>query len=239
MEAIILAGGLGTRLSSRLNGLPKVMAPIAGQPFLRILLDQLVKAGCTRIMLSVGHLRSVIFETFRECYRGVPLHYVIEETPLGTGGAIRLALQHATETPVMVLNGDTYLDADFSALLSRHAESGRPMTLAVTEVGDMARYGGVVVEEGYVTGFIEKGRIGPGWISAGVYALERDFPWPENISARFSFETDVLAQFLDVLHPAALLCGGKFLDIGTPEDFDLAQTELVFADCNPVMTDLG
>src|SRR6185437_16680686 len=97
MEAVILAGGLGTRLNSRLTGLPKPMAPIAGRPFLEILLDALIGAGCSRIILSVGHLREVIINHFGESYRGVPVRYVVEETPLGTGGAIRRALRETSE----------------------------------------------------------------------------------------------------------------------------------------------
>lgn len=226
MEAIVLAGGLGTRLSSRLNGLPKSMAPIAGRPFLRILLDQLVKSGCGRIILSVGHLHHVIVDQFRESYRAIPLQYVVEETPLGTGGAIRFALQKAVEHSTLVLNGDTYLDADFSALLSLHAASGRPMTMAVTRVNDVARYGGVVIDRQQVVGFVEKGRTGSGWINAGVYVINHDFPWPEHLPSQFSFENDVLARGLSQIHPAAFLCEGQFLDIGTPEDFDRAQEQL-------------
>ena len=226
MEAIILAGGLGTRLSSRLSGIPKAMAPIAGRPFLHILLDRLVRGGCTRIILSVGYLRDVILEAFGESFRDVPLCYVVEEKPLGTGGAIRVALQHATESSVLVLNGDTFLDIDFAALLECHHQWRKPMTMAVTDVADTARYGGVLVEDDRVAGFVEKGRSGFGWINAGVYALDRDFPWAENLPGKFSFETDVLARSLNELRPAAFLCRGKFLDIGTPEDLDRAQTEL-------------
>jgi D-glycero-alpha-D-manno-heptose 1-phosphate guanylyltransferase len=230
MEAIILAGGLGTRLSSRLSGVPKAMAPVAGQPFLRILLDQLVNAGCTRIVLSVGHLRDVISETFQDSYREIPLDYAVEETPLGTGGGIRLALEHAKESVVLVLNGDTYLDVDFSALLRMHASMPGPLTMAITQVGDMGRYGGLVIERDIVVRFIEKGQAGPGWINAGVYAIEKDFPWSDGLSSRFSFETDVLSPFLAELRPKAFRCTGKFLDIGTPDDFDRAQTELAFPD---------
>lgn len=233
MEAIILAGGLGTRLSARLGGLPKSMAPIAGQPFLRILLDQLLNAGCSGVILSVGHLRGAISETFHENYRGLPLDYAIEETPLGTGGAIRFALQRATEDAVLVLNGDTYLDVDFSAVLRLQAAVSGPLTMAVTKVSDMGRYGGVVLEGDVVVRFIEKGQSGPGWINAGVYAIKKDFSWPENLPSRFSFETDVLAPFLKELRPTAFRCAGKFLDIGTPEDFDRAQMELTFTGRKP------
>jgi D-glycero-alpha-D-manno-heptose 1-phosphate guanylyltransferase len=227
MEAIILAGGLGTRLRSRLNGLPKPMAPIVGRPFLEILLDQLIKSGCERIILSVGHLHHVIINQFRQSYHGVPIEYIIEETPLGTGGAIRFAMQKAVEHSVLVLNGDTYLDADFSAMLSLHIAAGSPITMAVTNVNDMARYGGIVIEGQQVVRFVEKGQVGSGWINAGVYAINRDFPWLEGLPSRFSFEMDVLARDLDRLCPTAFPCAGEFLDIGTPEDLDRAQERLL------------
>lgn len=226
MEAIILAGGLATRLSSRLADLPKSMAPIGGRPFLEIMLDQLIDAGCAHVILAVGHLRHVILEAFQQSYRGIPLEYATEEAPLGTGGAIRMALHHAQESSVLVLNGDTYLDADFSGMLAFHLSAGCPMTMAVAKVENTARYGGVVIQEQRITGFIEKGQDGPGLINAGAYALRRDFPWPEGLPSRFSFETDVLAPFLGRLRPAAFCCDGYFLDIGIPADLDRAQIEL-------------
>ena len=226
MEAIILAGGLGTRLRSRLTDTPKSMAPVAGTPFLQILLDQLISAGCNRVILSVGHLRQVILDAFQNNYRGLPIHYVIEQTPLGTGGAIRLALQHTQQPSALVLNGDTYVNADFAAMLSLHASTSGPMTMAVTRVENTSRYGGVLVDDHHVTGFIEKGRKGPGWINAGAYVLSRDFPWPPSLPAQFSFETDVLVPFLTSLWPNAFTHAGYFLDIGVPEDLDRAQVEL-------------
>jgi D-glycero-alpha-D-manno-heptose 1-phosphate guanylyltransferase len=228
MEAIILAGGLGTRLRSRIRDVPKSMAPVAGRPFLEILLDRLIDQGCDRFVLSVGYLRQVIIDAFGENYRGVPLSYAVEDTPLGTGGAIRLALKQVVEPSVLVLNGDTYLDANFAAMLSLHASAGRPMTMAVTRVPDVARYGGVTIAEGQVTGFIEKGQSGGGWINAGVYVLDNTFSWPENLETPFSFETDVLVPRVNQLHAAAFACDGQFLDIGVPEDLDRAETELTF-----------
>lgn len=226
MEAIILAGGLGTRLRSRLTDLPKSMALVAGRPFLQILLDQLISAGCSRAILSVGHLRQVILDSFHDDYDGMPIHYAVEQTPLGTGGAVRLALQQAREPSVLVLNGDTYVNADFAAMLALHASTDGPTTMAVTHVEDTSRYGGVVVENQKVVSLIEKGRKGPGWINAGAYALSRDFPWPEPLPSQFSFETDVLAPFLGRLRPTVFLHTGYFLDIGVPEDLDRAQVEL-------------
>src|SRR3954468_10612314 len=117
MEGIILAGGLGTRLRSRLSNLPKVMAPIAGRPFLELLLNRMVAAGCARIVLSVGHLHRVISDAFGDSFQGAELIYAVEETPLGTGGAIRLALGLTRESSVLILNGDTFLELDLRTFL--------------------------------------------------------------------------------------------------------------------------
>jgi D-glycero-alpha-D-manno-heptose 1-phosphate guanylyltransferase len=223
---VILAGGLGTRLGARLTDRPKPMALISGRPFLEILLNQLAASGCTRAILSVGHLRHVISNAFASRHRGMAIDYSVEENPLGTGGAIRMALKNTTESAVLILNGDTYLDVDYQALMTTHVTAQSSMTMAITAVNDAYRYGRVVTEGGWVTGLIEKGQTGPGWINAGVYVLNRDFSWPPDLPSRFSFEQDVLVPFLDQLHPAAFSCKGYFLDIGVPEDLDRAQVEL-------------
>ncbi|MGB6975674.1 MAG: nucleotidyltransferase family protein [Terracidiphilus sp.] len=251
MEAILLAGGLGTRLRSRLTNVPKCMAPVGGRPFLEILLDQLCAAGCSRAILSVGHLRHVVMQRFRESYRGLPIDYVVETSPLGTGGAIRLALGSVRQSCALVLNGDTFLAIDLQKLLASHTAHGAAMTMAIKEVEDTGRYGGVVVKDGEVIGFREKNRSGAGqtnagqaskgqaskgqaskgWINAGVYVLNTAFPWPEKlgpdaVSNRFSFETDLLALHLARIRPRAFPCAGYFLDIGVPQDLDRAQCEL-------------
>ncbi|HZL51538.1 MAG TPA: nucleotidyltransferase family protein [Terracidiphilus sp.] len=226
MEAIVLAGGLGTRLASKLDGIPKAMAPVAGRPFLEILLNQLMNAGCTRALLSVGHLHANIQNHFGASFRGMPLDYVIEDVPLGTGGAIRKALSQALEENVLVLNGDTFLSADYAAMLRFHEDEHGPLTIAITHQPDVARYGGVLVEGKRIVGFQEKGRSGPGFINAGAYVLRRAMPWPSNLSEKFSFEVDFLAPQIECLAPAAYEVDGFFLDIGVPEDLDRAQTEL-------------
>jgi D-glycero-alpha-D-manno-heptose 1-phosphate guanylyltransferase len=226
MEAIVLAGGLGTRLAGRLEGVPKPMAPVAGRPFLTILLNQLQRAGCTRALLSVGHLYETIQRHFGAEHRGMQLDYVIERAPLGTGGAIRAALAHAVDDSVLVLNGDTYLQADYAAMMGFHAGEGARMTIAVTHQADIVRYGGVVVRGSRIVGFEEKGRSGPGWINAGTYVLGRDLQWPPELGEKFSFETDFLAPGIGRLTPAAYEVDGFFLDIGVPEDLDRAQREL-------------
>ncbi len=226
MEAIVLAGGFGTRLAARLNGVPKPMAPIAGRPFLEIVLRQLRRCGATRVLLSVGYLHETIQAHFGASFEGMRVEYVIEETPLGTGGAIRRSLERVGENAALVLNGDTYLDADYAEMMRFHTAQKALMTLAVTRQEDIARYGGVRIVENHVAGFEEKGRSGPGWINAGAYVLSRDLPWPPQCTGAFSFEKDVLAVKVSELQPAAYPVQGFFLDIGIPEDFDRAQIAL-------------
>lgn len=226
MEGIVLAGGLGRRLASRVSNVPKAMAPIAGRPFLEIILRQLERANCARVILAVGYLHAVIEDHFGGSFGDMRLEYAVEAMPLGTGGAIRNALTMAHEESVLVLNGDTFLDADYTAMLRFHEDEGAAMSMAITRQGDIARYGGVVVSGRRIVGFEEKGRSGPGTINAGAYVLRRDLPWPGSLAARFSFESDYLMQEIRCLAPAAFPVEGFFLDIGVPEDLDRAQTQL-------------
>lgn len=226
MEAIILAGGFGTRLASRLQGVPKPMALVAGRPFLEILLLQLRRAGCTRVVLSVGHLHNVIQDHFDTAFQNVRIDYAIESAPLGTGGAIRLALAQISEDSVLVLNGDTYLDADYAAMMRFHTAEDASVTIAVAHQPDIARYGGVVVEQKRIVAFEEKGRTGPGWINAGSYVIAKRMAWSPALPEKFSIEKDVFVPGVARLRPAAYEVSGYFLDIGIPEDLDRAQTEL-------------
>jgi D-glycero-alpha-D-manno-heptose 1-phosphate guanylyltransferase len=226
MEAIVLAGGLGTRLAARLEGVPKPMAPIAGRPFLEILLAQLQRAGATRVILSVGHLHHVIRDHFGASFHNVRIDYSIESAPLGTGGAIRKAVQQANEDAVLVLNGDTFLQADYAGMLRFHAAENAKATMAVVRHPDITRYGGVVIEQNHVVAYEEKGRAGAGWINAGSYVLAKDLDWQPGLGERFSIERDFFVPEVSRLHPSAYPVSGYFLDIGVPEDLDRAQTEL-------------
>ncbi len=147
MEAIVLAGGLGTRLAGRLHGVPKSMAPVAGHPFLEIVLHQLRRAGCTRIVLAVGHLHAIIQDHFCLAFNDMRIDYSIESSALGTGGAIRQALAQATEDSVLVMNGDTYLQGDYADMMRFHSEGGAAATIAVIQRPDISRYGGVVIDQ--------------------------------------------------------------------------------------------
>ncbi len=226
MEAIILAGGFGTRLGSRLKGIPKPMVRIGNQPFLEMLIERLNSSGCNRVILSVGHLHEVISSYFGSSYRGMAIDYSIEHEPLGTGGAIRKALDQAEEANVLGLNGDTILDVDYRALLAEHIGFQQQITLSIVEQENISRYGGVLTQGDCVVAFTEKGGSGRGWINGGVFAMNARISWPVGLPDRFSLETDFLMANLSSLKPRAFRCSGYFLDIGIPEDLDRAQHEL-------------
>ena len=223
MQAIVLAGGLGTRLRSVVPDLPKPMAPVAGRPFLAWVLDRLAEAGFERAVLAVGYRHEVIRDHFGEDYRDMRLLYSVEDRPLGTGGAIRLAAEHVTAPLVFVLNGDTYLELDYRAMLAAHRQSHARLSVAVCKVADVSRYGALELEAGHLHGFHEKGRAGPGFINAGVYLLAPELLQQVPAGEPFSFEQQLLVPRVQDLRPHAFVTTGRFIDIGIPEDYDRAQ----------------
>jgi len=223
MEAIVLAGGLGTRLSSVVPDLPKPMAPIGGRPFLAILLDELIAAGFTTVILAVGYRHEAIRDYFGDTYKSLSLAYSIEQKPMGTGGAISLALKQTTDPQIFVVNGDTYLELDYKAMLAAHLKEKALLTVAVQTVPDANRYGALDIEQGHIRGFFEKGRSGPGVINGGVYLLSRALFDGYSLPPVFSFETDLLMPHVREIRPLAFLAAGTFIDIGVPEDYAQAQ----------------
>jgi NDP-sugar pyrophosphorylase family protein len=226
---VILAGGLGTRLSSVLPDRPKGLAPVGDQSFLEIQISLLRDQGARRFVLCVGHMAGQIRDCLGDGSRlGVLVEYSHEtETLLGTGGALRLA-DRFFEPRALVLNGDTYLAADYTQILEHHlAERTDPTivaTLTVARLDEIERYGSVALDstEQYVTGFREKTReqTGPGWLNAGVYVIERELleRVPEGVPC--SLERDVFPDALgDGMKIAAHRCRQPFFDIGTAESF--------------------
>jgi len=226
MEAIVLAGGLGTRLRAEVPDLPKPMAPVAGRPFLEHILDRLGTQGVSRVILSVGFMAEVIIAHFGSSYRTIDLVYAHETEPLGTGGAIRFALTFAKAERVLVLNGDTYLSMDYQALFQACAAKGAALGIVVRMVPDTTRYGHCTVTDDLLVSFSEKEGAGPGLINAGVYCLTREtLSMGVDLPARFSFEQDFVAARLDKLRPIGFPVDGYFIDIGVPEDFRKAQKD--------------
>jgi len=227
VEAIILAGGMGTRLQSVLKDVPKPMADINGKPFLWYLLVFLQKGGITKVIFSVGYKQVFIKEYFKDSFLGMEIVYSSEEKPLGTGGAIKKALAYTTEKAVMVLNGDTFFNFSIEKLYEIHAKYSSKITLGLKPMQNFDRYGSVEMTDSVVTMFEEKKFKQHGLINAGAYLVDRDLFGIYDVSEEmFSFEKDFLEAYLSDLRPIAYLCDGYFVDIGIPEDYEKAKKEI-------------
>ncbi len=222
MQAIILAGGFGTRLQSVVKDIPKPMAPVHDKPFLAYLLEYLKSQGITRVVLSVHYLREQIEAYFGAHYQGIDISYAVEDQPLGTGGAIVNALQFVDSAePVFVLNGDTYLKLNYKAMFAQHQETSPVLTMALRKIQDCSRYGVVSLRDQEVVAFNEQGTPAPGLINAGVYlvnpALIKLFPVS---MSSFSFEKEFLFPHISQLRPRAFVVDDYFIDIGVPADYE-------------------
>jgi D-glycero-alpha-D-manno-heptose 1-phosphate guanylyltransferase len=224
-EAIVLAGGLGTRLRSAVPDLPKPMAPIAGRPFLSYLLRFLELNGVRRVILAVGYQRAAISDFFGSKYGGLELCYSVEETPLGTGGALLQALGEVQTSVLFVLNGDTFLRLDYqrlAAVLEQHPDA--KLAVALRRVSDANRYGAVQVVDGCIQGFSARGAGGAGLINAGSYVMSRNIFEGYALPRKFSWEHDFLESRVSTLRALAYECDVPFIDIGIPQAFEQAQT---------------
>lgn len=219
IEAIVLAGGFGTRLRSIVNDVPKPMAPIGDKPFLAFLMDHLAKNGVTRVILSVGYMADKIISYFGNQYAGMEVIYSKEEIPLGTGGAIKLALNLALGDHVFVFNGDTFLDLEIHRVELLWQRTKKPVIVGVS-VNDSSRFGTLKISNSglSVEGFLEKGTQTGGIINAGCYLLPIDLLNEFENGVNFSFEKDYLEtrKMNDFVFFESC---GYFIDIGIPADY--------------------
>ena len=223
-EAIVLVGGLGTRLRAELGDLPKPLAPVAGRPFLAYLLDQLAAAGLRRTILASGYLAEKVEAAIGSSWNGMRIDYSVEAAPRGTGGAVALASRQLHGECAHLANGDTFLRYDPAALQRAVVAADAALGMTLAQVPDVARYGAVETAAGRATGFREKGGSGPGLVNAGNYFLT-----PEAFSAfpagdSFSFEEAVLQPLAVAGRVAVLADTSDFIDIGVPADYREAQS---------------
>jgi D-glycero-alpha-D-manno-heptose 1-phosphate guanylyltransferase len=223
--AIILAGGMGTRLRSRVSDRPKVLASIRRRPFLAYLLDQLSDAGVREVVLCTGYMGAQVRTTFGDGYGNLHLVYSQELSPLGTGGAVRAALPLTQSDPVLVLNGDSFCQVDLPAMWARHHALGAEATLLLVHVPDSGRYGGVKTNpDGRLAAFAEKNDDGgPGWINGGMYLISRRLLETIPADGAVSLEREVFPAWIGRAtygYPSE----GPFLDIGTPETYAAADS---------------
>ncbi len=223
-----MAGGFGTRLRSVVSDVPKPLAPVAGRPFLAYVLDALVRQGYGHAVLATGYMHEKVEACFGNEYLGMKIDYARELAPLGTGGAIVNALQHCSADCVTVLNGDTLFLADLTQL-ERYADSkGTTLAIVLRAVPDAGRYGAVeTAANGRITAFREKDpSAGAGNINGGIYRLQQSLLDGYAVGQQFSFEKEVMQQRYAEEAFYAYADGAYFIDIGVPEDYRRAQTEL-------------
>jgi mannose-1-phosphate guanylyltransferase len=229
IDVLILAGGLGTRLRSAVPDLPKVLAPIAGRPYLHHLLRWLARFGARRIVLGLGYRADAVQRFLAEnSFPALQITTVVEPEPLGTAGAIRFARHALATDPVLVLNGDSFVGADLCLLVERYRETKSLGTLLCVEINDAARYGRVDLDSaGRITGFREKSaeQSVHAVINAGVYALSAKLLDEIAAGHARSLEHDVFEQ-LPPQSLTALTGIYPFVDIGTPES--LASAARIF-----------
>jgi len=220
ITAAILVGGLGTRLRPAVADRPKVLAAVAGRPFLTYLLDQLARAGIRSTVLCTGYRADVVATELGSSYKGMALIHSRESSPLGTGGALRHARALLQSDPVLVLNGDSYCDADLGFFIDRHRKAEAVASLLLTEMSQTSRYGRVEVNDREtVVGFIEKAQgSGPGWINAGIYVLAQSFLQSLPLGTPLSLEREVFPAWVG-RGLNAFRSPGWFIDIGTPESY--------------------
>lgn len=223
--AAILAGGLGTRLRPVVYDRPKVLAPLHGRPYIAYLLDQLADAGLRTAVLCTGDRGEQVRAALGRQHGPLQLSYSQEQTPLGTAGALRLALQDLPHSTWLVLNGDSYCEVDLPSFFAEHCERRALASIVLAHVADTRRYGRVqLADDGSAARFEEKAASsGPGWINAGIYLLHRTLLEGIPTEQAVSIEREMFPAWIG----NGLFghrCSGRFLDIGTPESYAAAES---------------
>jgi len=223
MEAIVLAGGKGTRLQSVVSDVPKPMAPIDNKPFLEYILSYLKKNGVNRVILSVGYKGDIIKSYFNGSFEGMELVYSNEEEPLGTGGAIKKALSQAKTNKLYIINGDTFFNVNLEELILK---GNSKISLALKTMHNFDRYGCVESDaKGTITSFMEKEFRETGNINGGIYLVKKDLFDKYTVNEKFSFE-EFMQQEYQSLEITSKVFDEYFIDIGIPEDYAKAQKEI-------------
>jgi NDP-sugar pyrophosphorylase family protein len=219
--AAILAGGLGSRLRPVVADRPKVLAQVGGRPYLTYLLDRLADAGLREVVLLTGYRADLVWDTLGATYAGMRLVHSRETRPLGTAGALRLARPHLSAPTVLLLNGDSYCNADLHRFWRSHRRRNADLSLVVSRAADTSRFGRVDLRpDGRVAGFREKSAAGgPGWVNAGLYLLPRALIEAIEQGNAVSLEQDLFPSWLRTQRFFGYRTRSGCLDIGTPESY--------------------
>jgi D-glycero-alpha-D-manno-heptose 1-phosphate guanylyltransferase len=230
-ELMILAGGSGTRLREQIPGRPKALAPIGNRTFMDYLIRYHIKQGIDRFIFCLGEFQEQMIEHLEQHYPDIEKVYSCESIPLGTGGAIKNALTQCRDKTVLVVNGDTYFAVQTGKALAFHDMCGAECTLMLKPMSDVHRYGSVELGSDYrVKGFEEKGPHREGLINGGSYILNKRLFLENALPDTFSFEKEYLENSFGIRRIYGVKQDVFFLDIGTPEDYACAQTEIIAYD---------
>ena len=226
MKAIVLCGGLGTRLGDLTKHTPKPILEVAGKPFITYILDQFQNSPVKEVILAVGFRSDKVKQLIGDNWRGMPIRYSYEENPLGTGGAIKAAMKLYALKEAFVLNGDTFLDVDFDKLLSFSKSRNSQLVLSLKVMPNSSRYGSVIFDENHlIKAFTEKSLLNQiGYIKAGVCYVNYSCFEPIQENA-FSFEKEILVKSANQINAVGFITDGYFIDMGIPEDFAKAQID--------------
>jgi D-glycero-alpha-D-manno-heptose 1-phosphate guanylyltransferase len=226
MEAIILAGGLGTRLRSAIQDIPKPMAPVSGKPFLFYILRWVSEYNPGRIVLSIGYKSETIREYFGQSFEGIPIEYAVEEKPLGTGGGLMNAARITNGSDFLVINGDTWFPVDLKKLYVYHTGLCSFITIALKKMTDFSRYGAVECKDGFIFRFNEKKQVSEGLVNGGIYVVNRKLLLSGYYPEVFSIEKDILEKKAGRKELRYMVFDEPFLDIGIPDDY-LKAAEII------------
>lgn len=232
MDAIILAGGFGTRLRHIVSDAPKPMAQIAGKPFLDYLFEYLSIQGVKKVILAVGYLHNKIEERYRKNFMGIDIEYSVEDRPLGTGGAIKRAMKGCSGDYAAILNGDTFFNADLNAMEQLYTQNRADAVIAVKRMRDFDRYGALKIEKGRIIGFYEKQFCENGLINGGIYILGKHFSMNSEKES-FSLEKEYFEMDTAGKKLYAFESDGYFIDIGVESDYfkadgDFHEKSIIF-----------
>ncbi|HLO82939.1 MAG TPA: sugar phosphate nucleotidyltransferase [Chitinophagaceae bacterium] len=231
-ELMILAGGSGTRIRNLIPGLPKILAPVGNRPFIDYLIRYYTLQGIDRFVFCLGELSELVMNHLEKHYPEIEKIYVSEDHSLGTGGAIKNGLAQCRDNTVLVINGDTYYAIQTEKAAAFHHMCGAECTMILKPMDEVSRYGNVELNGDYsIKAFSEKGKSGPGLINGGAYLLNRRLFLENEYPASFSFEKLYLEQGIGGRRIFGVKQDGFFIDIGTPEDYERAQTEIIAYDC--------
>lgn len=226
-EAIILAGGFGTRLASVVD-VPKPMAPINNIPFLEYILNYLAKHNIIKVHLAVGYKHQVIIDYFGDKYKNLVLNYIVEDTPLGTGGAVKQALSKVSSDEAFIINGDTFFDVDLPKMYEHFVACKAKVSLALKPMQNFDRYGVVEIDEKTrIQAFKEKKFCEQGAINGGIYLLKTNIFEGLNFPQQFSLEQDYFDRYCSKTNFYGFVSDTYFIDIGIPSDYTKAQSDFL------------